>query len=285
MFEKVTGSLAYRLPYFYRHLVKFKTRPKIERKVFPAATIVMMTGKNYLTMSSMSLLSMIKAWDSLPRLVVMGDGTISVPEIKNKISFWPGELLIEDWGVTAAYHSGKKRNALLEYADHHPFGKKLAVILRYAEQSPVVWIDSDVLFFDNFTPFIPQKRDGWACGGSEDFEAAYHHQVLRLLGSNFHDQYKFNAGVLYVSGEGIYEQFDLEQVLAKIHPDYDFCTEQSIFAQIASGSLGVLWSGNVIRNFNADNQQIKAMPVDKIIARHYTSNVRHLFWRDAFFHI
>jgi hypothetical protein len=76
-----------------------------------------------------------------------------------------------------------------------------------------------------------------------------------------------------------------ELLLEELSSFVYFFTEQTLFAHMASKSLGILWGLDIIKNFNGDNQSLTAMPLDNIVARHYTTNVRHLFWRDAFFHL
>jgi hypothetical protein len=247
--------------------------------------VIMMTGKNFIDMTRLAILSIANTWSVLPKLIINTDGTMAAADILKQLDFWPAEIAVKDWQSTAKYHSEKGRNALVEYGNSHPFGKKLALILHYAENGPVVWIDSDILFFDDFVPFIPQQPSGFVCGGTEDFTAAYHDAVIKGMGNNLYDLYKFNAGILFVQGQNIYEDFALETLLKSIHPHYDFCTEQTIFAHIASKSMGIIWSKEVVKSFNHDLQQIAAMPIKNVMARHYTSNVRHLFWRDAFFHL
>lgn len=244
-----------------------------------------MTGKGFIDMTRLSLLSIANSWLTLPQLIINTDGSMSAEEISEALNFWPAKITVEDWKSTATYHNQKDRTALVTYGDAHPFGKKLALILRYAEQGPIVWIDSDILFFNDFTAFLPQPTNAFACGGTEDFAAAYHDAVLKITGDDLYTKYNFNAGLLYVAGQNIYENFGLKHIIESIHPQYDFVTEQTIFAHIASESLGVIWSKDTVKNYNNDSQQIKAMPVHDVVARHYTSNVRHLFWRDAFFRL
>lgn len=285
MFSWIKGSLAYRLPNLYRALLSLKHLSVAGNKKRSDIRVLMMTGKNHLDMTRLALLSIANTWSVLPKIIVITDGTITSGQIVKELDFWPGELVAENWENIAKQHTDKSRDALVAYGNLHPFGKKLAIILHYAEKSPVVWIDSDILFFNDFIPFIPKQVTGFACGGTEDFTAAYDDAVIKQIGTDLYSLYQFNAGLLYASGQSIYEDFDLERILKAIHPNYDFCTEQTLFAWIASKSMGILWPGEIVKSFHADNQQIKPMPVNNTIARHYTSNVRHLFWRDAFFNL
>lgn len=285
MLNKIKGSLAFRLPHLYRRLLRLKKINVLTNKEQSDIVVLMMTGWHFIDMTRLSVLSIVNTWITLPKLIINTDGTMSSSEIRKALNFWPAGITVEDWKSTEEYHLGKGRKALVNYGNLHPFGKKLALILRYAEKCPVLWIDSDILFFKDFTAFLPQPVTDFACGGTEDFVAAYHQEVINGTGSNLYDLYKFNAGLLYVYGKNIYEDFELERLIAGIHPHYDFCTEQTIFAHIASKSLGIIWSKETVKSFNHDSQEIKAMPLDNVVARHYTSNVRHLFWRDAFFRI
>jgi len=285
VFKKLTGSLAYRLPLVYRKLLWLKPLKTKGDKVNANQVVLMMTGRHHLGMTRLAMLSIANSWKKLPRLMVSTDGSMSAAALKKKLSFWPGKLDVYAWEETSVYHAARGRRALLNYAKAHPFGKKMALILHYAELGPVLWVDSDILFFDDFIKHLPATGKGFACGGTEDFTAAYHQPVLQWFNNDLFARYKFNAGILLVSGTGIYEDFGLEGLLDSIGPDYDFCTEQSIFAHIASQSLGILWSRDVVRSFNDDNQSLVPMRVNGVIARHYTTNVRHLFWRDAFFNL
>jgi hypothetical protein len=277
MLYKLKRSLAYRLQALYRFVLQFKKVKIKQHKGKLNLVVLMMTGKNHISMTRLSLLSIAKNWSALPKVILTSDGTMPARQIKKKLNFWPGELIVEDWEDMAKYHLNKERQALVSYGETHPFGKKLAIILKHAEEGPVLWIDSDILFFNDFVKFI--------CGGTEDFTAAYHQPVLDYFDHNLYNTYKFNAGLLYISGVNIYENFNLEPLIRSLYPAYDFCTEQSIFAHIASKSMGLLWSRDIVKSYNSDNQQIKAMPALNVIARHYTSNVRHLFWRDAFYNL
>jgi len=160
----------------------------------------------------------------------------------------------------------------------------MAVIFHYAEQQPIVWLDSDILFFNDFTKYIPQyKGEAIVCGGSEDFFPVYDDRILKFYDNNIYDLYKFNSGIVFIYGVDIYEQLNMEALLDEL-TSYDyFFTEQTVFAHLASKSLGIIWTTDIIKNFINDNQQLAPMPVKDVVGRHYTTNVRHLFWRDAFF--
>lgn len=286
MIGKIKNSLAFRLPGLYKTLLNKKSIRKAAAKETLGATIITMTGKRLITMTRCAILSIARNWERLPKLVVVTDGTMTTEELEEQLGFWPGELVVQDWEQTANYHLGKKREKLIKYAGEHVLGKKLAVILHHAEIYPVTWLDSDILFFSDFSAMLPlDTPQGFVCGGSEDHWATYDSRVLKYYNNDLYKHYGFSSGVLYIYGEGIYEQFDIDGLLPELNDYTDFFTEQTVFAHIASKSLGILWGLDTIKNFNSDTQSVKPMPVNGVVGRHYTTNVRHLFWRDAFFHI
>lgn len=285
MINRLKASLAYRLPVLYKFLLSYKHMQPDKPKPDADVQVLMMTGRNHLLMTTLAIASIARNWAALPVLIISTDGSISRQQVLKKLAFWPGRLQVYDWEDTVHFHQTHKHAALLRYAEAHHFGKKMALILRFAAQFPVLWLDSDLLFFNDFNPYIPETGSNFACGGSEDFQRAYHQAVLDSLGTALPDDYRFNAGIILASGDHIYERFNLEELLNRIYPAYDFLTEQTIFAYIAQQSLQVLWPETVIRSFHGDSQQIKAMNINNTVARHYTSNVRHLFWRDAFYHL
>ena len=286
MFQRFKKSLAYRLPATYRQVLKLKTF-KASQKPSLEAYALMMTGKNHIDLLKLCLASIQKNWEYLPKLIVSSDGSLTPPEIKSKLNFWKGELTVQSLDESLKYHLVKGRNALIKYAEINPFGKKLAIILHHAESKPVLWLDSDILFFKDFTPYIPSgnTKDAFMCGGSADWISAYDDRLIKKFKNNLHEYEGFNAGLLYVSGADIYESFNLEEAIVSLNMNFDFLTEQTIFAHISSKSLGIIWPQNIVRNFNSDNLDIKPMPVTNVVARHYTSNIRHLFWRDAFYNL
>ncbi|MCX2575918.1 biotin carboxylase domain-containing protein [Pedobacter sandarakinus] len=253
---------------------------KTEKRAGLDLNVIMMTGMNHINLSRASVLSIAKTWKRLPRLTIISDGSMNVELLQKKFAFWRGELNLEHWKETEAYHAGK--TALLNYAAINPFGKKMAIILRFASLYPIIWIDSDILFFKDFTQYIPANSIGDVLGGMGDWRAAYDDRLLKLFNNDLHQLKKFNAGLIYASGSNFYEKYGLEAKLSAIHPKYDFLSEQTIFAQIASESLGVIWDETIIGNHAKDTLSLTPTSEDHLVGRHYTSDIRQLFWRDAF---
>ncbi|PTQ95881.1 hypothetical protein C8P68_105392 [Mucilaginibacter yixingensis] len=285
MIKRLKSSLAFRLPLFYKKLLQYK-KLRAPQKPSSNRNVLMMTGKNHVQLLRWSVFSIARNWHNLPKLTVINDGSISNAAIKKTLRFWQGELHIVSWQQSAVYHKEKNREALIQYATSHPFGKKMAVILHYAEIVPILWVDSDILFFQDPELRLPVFNANFICGGTEDELKAYDHRVLALLPpNNLHTQPGINAGMLYVYGRNIYEDFQLGPILEQVHPGYEFLTEQTIFAYVAGKSAGILWDKRTVKSSQEDNQQIRVPIAPGMMARHYTSIMRQLFWRDVMFNL
>ncbi|MEN0054044.1 MAG: hypothetical protein AAGC65_10255 [Mucilaginibacter sp.] len=284
MIKKINNSLAFRLPLLYRKLLRYKPLVIKSQKSTSDQVVLMMAGKKIMDLTRLAVFSIAKNWDTLPKLIVSSDGSVSAAEIKKQLRFWPGELIINDWQQSETYHREKNRVNLLKYAESHVLGKKLAVVLHQAEIQPVVWVDSDIIFYQDFNKYITH-HSGFVCGGSEEGHSLYDDRVLDFYKNNLYDHYTFSSGLLNIYGPTIYDDFQLEQLLLEVSNYVHYFTEQTIFAHIASKSIGMPWTRDLIKNHNLDHQQIRPMSPKDVIGRHYTANVRHLFWRDAFFNL
>jgi hypothetical protein len=284
MIDKISNSLAYRLPSLYRKLLRYRKLTINEPKISSAHNVLMMTGESIIDMTRLAIYSIAKYWEKLPKIIITSDGSLSTDEIKKKLQFWPGELIVNSWQQTDKHHRDKNRINLLNYAQSHVLGKKLAVILHQAEIQPIIWIDSDILFFQDFNKYIT-VHDDFVCGGSEEEHSLYDERVLNFYDNNLYNTFNFSSGLLTIYGTEIYENFRLEQLLLEVNNYTHYFTEQSIFAHIASVSIGIPWNTRLIKNYNRDNSQLKPMKKTGVVGRHYTANVRHLFWRDAFFNL
>src|ERR1700749_4902374 len=121
MISGIRASLAYRLPLYFQQLLKLRPLSPV-RKPSAGFTVVMMTGKNHLLLSRLSVYSIAKNWNELPKLILINDGSAADQEILSSLSFWKGELTVKSWEDSSAYHSSKNRPALLTYARAHIFG-------------------------------------------------------------------------------------------------------------------------------------------------------------------
>lgn len=94
----------------------------------------------------------------------------------------------------------------------------------HESKSPTICVDNDILFYQYFICLIPQhSKETETCGGCEDWTKGYHKEIVNFypILSEFEN---FNAGLLYLHGKEFYKRHLLEEILKKIHPQYDFST-------------------------------------------------------------
>lgn len=245
-------------------------------------TVLSMTGDKHLNMLNECLISIAKTWNCIPRFIVLSDGSISSDSIR-KENAWLGERLqVEDFETTIRYFKERNQFAVLKLAENHIFGKKLAFILHYAAHTPVLWTDSDILWFGK--PQIPYTNDSKevVLRLSEDIHPSYEPQLLMKVPGLKVPPY-ICAGVVYLSGD-LLSVFQFNELVKASTEIKDYFTEQTLFAAATKIIGGDMWSLDEIHLSIADSSYLplKCTFNDKPWkARHYVGSVRHHFWRDA----
>lgn len=288
MIQKIKNSLAFRLPRVYNYVLDRLPLPNdsFVSKEQSELTLLMMAGKKHLSCLRYSLWSIAKSWSSLPRVIISTDGSLTSEQIASALSFWPYPVKVQDWKESADYHLQLNRKSVAEYAAKDPFGKKLAFIIHHSEINPVLWVDCDILFYNDFTRYLPEvgSNESNYFAVSEDWIYAYDVNVVEKFYPDIKNYKPVSTGIMLAYGTSYYNDNNLEEVIKAAIPTCMHFTEQTIFAALANKSLGVLWDTNLIKNYNEDSLSLSPSDVDTFVARHYTNNVRHLFWRDIFFH-
>lgn len=284
----ITNSLSYRLPVIYRKLTLTKIAfSKLQKKENSNLTVLLMAGKKHSDYLVITVFSILKYWSVLPKLIISTDGTCSSEVLARKLQFWPGDIFFTTPEETAKYHSKHSRSSISEYADKSAFGKKLAFVIQNIEQAPCLWIDCDIIFYNDFVKYVdlPNRIDSDYFGASEDWTMAYDNFLVDSKYLHLKELPPISTGIFLGYSKNIYNTYSLEELIKESIPNCTHFTEQTILANLCHNSLGVLWSKNLIKNYNEDNQSLKPTNVKDVVCRHYTNNVRHLFWRDAFFNL
>ncbi len=164
-----------------------------------------------------------------------------------------------------------------DYAQRHPMGKKLAVELSLNVTGPTVYVDADVLFFPGAvdvahleSPDVPAAprylRD---CGAYLD---------ERLLPRPHEAREPVNGG-FFVLFEALDWSPSLSR-LARLHGPPNFFTEQTLLHLAMHSNNGRPLDAR--RYVVADDDRLSYRDQytrPGIVLRHYTTTVRHQFWR------
>jgi hypothetical protein len=280
--QKALRSFAFRSgPIIYRRLLRILPAPRIRPKPLLRIPLLMMCGRSHLAMLEQALYSIAKNWSQLPELTVVSDGTVSLAEITARVSWWPASVKVESWEASRDYHRHRGLAELVAYAERHPFGRKLSAILAAATQRRILWIDCDILFYSDFTHLIPCEPEGKTCVlTTMDWLYGYDPHLLEIL-PHLLTKPPVNTGVAVYEGD-IYEMCNLAPLVERTSTHCDNFTEQTILAEAVFRLGRIVWGLDVIRIFDGDKYSLRPSFTGlNWIARHYVTNVRHLFWRDA----
>jgi hypothetical protein len=108
--------------------------------------LLLFSGHKGAKMMKAVLLSIYYNWNKIPRLTVISDGT-PINVLQEALRFWPYPYEIKSWEDCAAWHRTRDRQAIIDFARVNPYARKLLSLLAEAEQKPVFYCDTDVLWF------------------------------------------------------------------------------------------------------------------------------------------
>jgi hypothetical protein len=237
-------------------------------------------GERYL---NASLTSVYLFWDSLPEVIVISDGT----PLKNIVS-WPRKLEVISYEKAYNYFHSQGNEDLCRYADRIVYGKKFISLVYLTRQSPVLYSDTDVLWYS--TPDLHGIPEGatYVKMGSDVASGYYSASMLEHLDEDrCLANTPFNAGLMYLGGDlTSYPKWaELCRYLATHQPpgismDY---SEQTAFAILANHfNATSYWTPGEVLIRTDDHYglayTLKHSP--GIMARHYVNTRPVAFWRD-----
>lgn len=252
------------------------------RPTFPHKLVYMCgrEGQRYL---NASLTSVYLFWDSLPEVIVISDGTPLRDIVK-----WPRKLEVISWKDAYRHFADEGNQDLCRYADRLVFGKKFISLVDLARQTPILYSDTDVLWYS--TPDLRGTDPGTPVVkmGSDVGSGYYSGSLLEGLEEHrCNDNVPLNAGLMYLNGDlSAYPKWsELCRRLADDRPEaggLDF-TEQTAFAILANHFNAASYFTQreiLIRTDDTYALKYTLKHSPGIIARHYVNTRRVAFWRD-----
>lgn len=248
--------------------------------------MVFFSGERDLDYLNSSLVSIYKHWKKLPEIIVISDGT-PVNIIEKRLIKWPKKIQVISWQNCAVSLKENGNIYLYNYASEKIIGRKLAGLICCAQKHPILYSDSDVLWFDSLlekdlateTPQVIM---------SQDIDFFYTNELIEDL-----DEDKclttqaYNSGVMYLNGDFTsYPKWKLMCEILGSNKDLSFFAEQTVFAILSNYfNPNNFFSSNEILIKIDDEYGLKntkkAHP--QILARHYVSKKATIFWRDFLF--
>jgi hypothetical protein len=276
------GGYAARLlkPYKYFDL-KDDTRPTFPYK------LVFMSGRSGVGYLNACLVSIYQTWDKLPEVVVISDGT-PMEILKTELIGWPRQIKIVSWEEAATHFLEKGNTDLVQYAKNLVYGKKFISLMHLATKFPLLYCDTDVLWFaspeipeikDN-APFIKMGRDVGIGYYTDEF-------LVRLEEEKCIVRPPFNSGLMYLHGDfSTYPKWSAFCHYLAVHksglpgPEH---SEQTAFAILNNHFNGQSWwepTEILIKTDDEYGLGYTRKQFPGIIARHYVHTKPTAFWRD-----
>lgn len=288
MVSRLKASLAYRLPRLYQRVLDLRKPALRPSRPSMDLTLLLFSGDEQRPLLRESLLSVCRSWRRLPRLTVVSDGTADPADVRNSLDWWPAPFDALDWRALSPLGDDPRSRAMRRFAEREPMGRKLTAIVAIARRGPVVYSDTDILWFrhpdwveegattqDAYEPRKPTIRV------SIDPVRSYDDRLVPERLPHLDKPPYLCAGLLYACGDllaspelGPLLEFAADQGVAR--------TEQTIIAEISQLLDGVpIPACEVATILDDATCLLPRRPSRHPTARHYVQTVRHLFWRDA----
>lgn len=288
--KKIKNSFAYRIPVlvfknWLTHISPVKFQPKEAASEY---NLITLCGAKDYPLLKQSLLSVHRSFRKLPHLYVVTDFGTS-DEMCQKISkLYSTDLLhIIPADECMKYHEENGNALLKSYALKSAMGLKLAAILRISALGlPLFYFDTDVLWFSDPADDLKQlMRSESNIHMSYDYYPGYDYDLIRKanLGITSEERPYYNAGIIFLKNVTEQQWAAIKKLLPFVVEEHSNLTEQTIFAYLQRLSGPSLLAADKYLLYSEDQFAFHTSLKKNAVARHYIGQIRHIFWRDAFF--
>jgi hypothetical protein len=279
--RRVRNSLAYRASVPYRLILESWPPRRLAAKPPLPITYLTFTGYAHLGMLRESVVSL-GTWKELPKLRVVGDGSVSPARLRRTLAFWPSAPEILDWQELVEPVRARGYETVVRFAEREPMARKLLGIIVSALEGPTLYADTDVLWFR-----IPAELSRRASSAaprlamSADYRMSYDARLVPAALPHLAGEPYRCAGILLAQGDFL-AACKLRELLEFAARQGVARTEQTLLAE-ANYQLGgdILPAGEFALHEDDRFSLAPSFDDGAPAARHYVGGVRHLFWRDA----
>jgi len=236
--------------------------------------IISFSGAGSFEDQVLSIISFLVYAGTPVKWTIYSDGSYTQEQkqvFKNKFPF----VQTADWGEGSYIRDNQ---LLADYLKECHLAKKLNVILSHPYQRQTVYLDSDILFYKNFTSYLESGLLAKGLWYAPD--TMWGSNAANYLKNKTTSIYPLNSGLLILDGS--FKVADVFEYLESLKGKYHYFSEQSSF-EYAFRKQGA----NILdpRQFIVDASDqfdfaTKYHP-DEIAMRHYTGPVRHKMWQNG----
>lgn len=281
MFTKIKQSFAFRSGPWYQTMCSALPDPTYKTGAECNFRFLSMTGARHLEMLNQCLISLHNTWKSRPELIIYSDGSLSIPDLKKKFNWWKGKIKYGSQEDILRWTEKSGFVSLHNFAIREAVGRKLSCLLLEAEASPVLWCDTDILWYKQLEN--PDTKSNLQIQVSEDYQSAYDGSISEKCPELLQNPPFVNTGLVYLNTQLLSEN-QLGKWIELLGEKPNHFTEQTFLAIAVKLLESKMWGLSEIACLQSDRFELSPSYIGKTwYARHYVGPVRHLFWRDSFF--
>jgi hypothetical protein len=249
------------------------------------------SGMRYLTIVGLShwlmlresMFSLYWSWKKLPAITVVSDGSWSAADFCQVFSWWPGKINVVSREQIIAQADAAGERELAQYAEASAWGLKVASIVLLARREPVLFVDADILWFNDPADLLGPPNSWAAPRGVRESDCYQHRGMALRFCPKVLEAPFVNGGILALHGEFLPAETLRLMVHEALADPKDGAFEQTIIASAVHRGAGLLPSNVSLVEFDDINRfSHRDMRREGYYSRHYVNWIRHLLYRDAF---
>jgi hypothetical protein len=280
--QRIRNSAAYRSSALYRRALELLPSPRGMEKPPLPFTFLTFGGASHRLMLRECIVSLHRAWPSLPALRVVSDGSLDRARTARDLRWWRGPREVLDWRDLTAHLTSPAFDALVRFAERDAMGRKMAAVVASALEAPTLYCDVDVLWF-RFPATLETllAEEGPKLILSPDCRPMYDPALVPAKLPHLACPPFYCAGLLFAQGDFL-AACDVGELLAYAAEHGIGVTEQTILAEASRQLGGGTWPAEEIFLWEEDRFSLgPSFRGRSWAARHYVGAVRHIFWRDS----
>ncbi|NJK65088.1 MAG: hypothetical protein HC921_22375 [Synechococcaceae cyanobacterium SM2_3_1] len=288
---RLRQSFKYRVFYGYCNLlkeIKVRTLPSVQWHSvdFQLPRFATITRTNDIPLLIYSLSTLIRYLDYIPPLWLVADSDDAYAALCSGFDHIPQGVDIIHWETLLSELDQNYQKFIRCWQQSGKWGgysKKFTVTLAASLRSDLLFFDTDVLWFGNFTKsLLSLLKSSSSIIVGEDCKRSYDPAVAEFLGEpRIMSQSPLNCGVVYYPKQSLLQELNQELLLSLLPFAKQATThfEQTLIAYAFWKQNGDWFPSEVLATTLDDNFSIRRKTHS--LVRHY-AGAKHLFWRDAY---
>ena len=262
-------------------LSRWSIPPQVARPIASFRYLTMCDRAHWLMLRE-SLFSLHESWSLLPEITVVSDGTWTASEFTDVFGWWPAPITVLTRQQICLAASSADLPELADYARESPYGLKVAAIVIEARKQPVLFVDADILWFQDPLPLLGESASWTKPRSLRESNCHQRREMALRYCASVLDPPFVNSGIVALHGELMAPKLLRSMAQEALPFPQDSSCEQTIIAsavkiggELFPEKLSLVEFDDVFRFRSRD------MKTEGYYSRHYVHWMRHVLYRDA----